>query len=453
MTRQNHLMRVLGLTFGLAAVVGSVIGQGILRSPGIVAQASGSETVLIGLWASGAVVALISALPYAELGAAMPNAGGPVLWVQRGFGRAAGVATAMSLLVLYVSSTALLCFVVGEFLVRLGVGGSTLGAGGLGFAVLVLFNLVNAAGTRAGGAAQIALSSAKGVVLLGLVIVLFAQPGASAAAAPAGIAVGGWMAFGTAILVIIGTYNGWADLVMYGEELEDPGRSFPRAMFGGIIGVAALYLLVNLALLHVMTPVEMARSDFAAADAAGGVFGARGDLVFTAFGALSVGAIANLGVMTTCRLVFAMARSGMLPHGLTRVSRLGTPIPAMLASSAFAAVFLVSGTYLALSATSVSLSQAMLAITAAAALALRVRSPDVPRPYRAPLQPWSLWLALGLNLALLGVFMVQDPFNALLGFALVGLLSAGALVAGKVTDPEAPPTSIIAGADAWQSPD
>lgn len=451
MTRQNHLMRVLGLTFGLAAVVGSVVGQGILRSPGIVAEASGSEAVLISLWVLGAVVALISALPYAELGAAMPNAGGPVLWVQRGFGRAAGVATAMSMLVLYVSSTALLCFVVGEFLVRLGVGGSTLGAGGLGFAVLVLFNLVNAAGTRAGGAAQVALSSAKGAVLLGLVVVLFAQPGASAAAAPA--AVGGWMAFGTAILVIIGTYNGWADLVMYGEEIENPGRSFPRAMFGGIIGVAALYLLVNLALLHVMTPVEIAGSDFAAADAAGGVFGARGDLVFTAFGALSVGAIANLGVMTTCRLVFAMARSGMLPHGLTRVSRLGTPIPAMLVSSAFAAAFLVSGSYLTLSATSVSLSQAMLAITAAAALALRVRSPEMPRPYRAPLQPWSLWVALALNLALLAVFIVRDPFNALLGFALVTLLSAGALVAGKVTDPEAAPTSIIAGANAWQSPD
>lgn len=448
MTQGNHLLRVLGLAFGLAAVVGSVVGQGILRSPGIVAQASGAEAVLIGLWALGAVVALVSALPFAELGAAMPNAGGPVLWAQRAFGRTAGVATAMAMLMLYVSSTALLCFVVGEFLVRLGVGGGALGAGGLGFAILILFNLVNAAGTRAGGATQVALSSAKGVVLIGLAIVLFAQPGETAAVAPAGVAVGGWMAFATAILVIIGTYNGWADLVMYGEEIENPGRAIPRAMFGGIIGVAALYLLVNLALLHVLSPAQMAVSDFAAADAAGGVFGARGDIVFTAFGALSVGAIANLSVMTTCRLVFAMARSGMLPQALTRVSRVGTPLPAMLASSAFAAAFLVSGTYLALSATSVSLSQAMLAMTAAAALALRERSPDMPRPYRAPFQPWSLWLALGLNLALLGVFVVQDPFNALLGFALVAVLAGGALLAGKVHDPVAELTESIAGAEA-----
>jgi APA family basic amino acid/polyamine antiporter len=299
MSQANHLIRVLGLAFGLAAVVGSVIGQGILRSPGIVAQASGSEAVLIGLWALGALVALVSALPFAELATAMPNAGGPVLWVQRAFGRVAGVATAMAMLVLYVSTTALLCFVVGEFLVRLGIGGGRLGASGMGFAVLVLFNAINAAGTRAGGAAQVGLSSAKGLILLGLVIVLFAQPAADAHAGPAQLPAGGWLAFGTAMLVIVGTYNGWADLVMYGEEIENPGRAIPRAMFGGIVGVAALYLLVNLALLHVLTPAALAGSEFAAADAAGGVFGSRGDMVFTAFGALSVGAIANLGVMTT----------------------------------------------------------------------------------------------------------------------------------------------------------
>lgn len=447
MAEGNHLLRVLGLTFGLAAVVGSVIGQGILRSPGIVAQASESEAVLIGLWALGAVLALVSALPFAELGAAMPTAGGPVPWSQKAFGRVAGVATAMAMLVLYLSSTALLCFVVGEFLVRLGVGGDRIGAGGLGFAVLVLFCLINAAGTRVSGVTQIALSSAKGMVLVGLVIVLFAQPGTSGAAGPAGVPAGGWIAFGTAMLVIIGTYNGWADLMMYGEEIENPGKSIPRAMFGGIVGVAVLYLLVNLALLHVMSPAAMAGSDFAAADATTDVFGTRAGLVFTAFGALSVGAIANLSVMTNSRLVFAMARGGMLPRGLSRVSRLGTPITAMLVSSAFAAAFLISGTYLALSATSVSLSQAMLVMTAAAALALRVRAPDLPRPYRAPFQPWSLWLALGLNLGLLGVFLAQDPFNALLGFALVAVLSAGALTFGKVTDLGSTPIDTLAGAE------
>ena len=82
-TQHNHLLRVLGLVFGLAAVVGSVVGQGILRSPGIVAQASGSPAVLIGLWALGPALSLLAALPFAELGAAIPRAGGAIAYAER----------------------------------------------------------------------------------------------------------------------------------------------------------------------------------------------------------------------------------------------------------------------------------------------------------------------------------------------------------------------------------
>lgn len=98
MKHKNHLLRVLGLAFGLAAVVGSVIGQGILRSPSIVAEASGSPAVLIGLWALGAGAALISAFAYAELGAAIPRAGGPIAFIDLAFGRGWGAIAAFSLL-------------------------------------------------------------------------------------------------------------------------------------------------------------------------------------------------------------------------------------------------------------------------------------------------------------------------------------------------------------------
>lgn len=427
----NRLLRVLGLTFGLAAVVGSVVGQGILRSPGIVAQASGSEAVLIALWVLGAMAALISAVPYAELAAALPSAGGPITYIERAFGRRAGITMALLIIVMFCSTTAMLCFVVGEYLVRLGLGGGELGPGLLGCLALILFNVVNSAGTRASSGLQVLLSTAKGVVLLGLVIVLFAQPGASPPEA-AGAVPGGWLAFGVAMLVIVGTYNGWADLVIYSEEMTDPGRMVPRALFGGIIGVAALYLLVNLAILHVLPAAEMAGSDFAAADAAGKLFGPHADTVFTAFGVLSVGALTNLGVMTTGRLVFAAARDGILPRVLAGVDRRGTPMAAMWSSSAFAAMFLFSGTYLALSATTVSLGQAIFVAVTAAAIVLRRREPDLPRPWRAPAFGLLVTLAIAINATLLAVFIAQDPWYALLGFVLVALLAGGYfLFAGK----------------------
>ena len=432
---QGHLLRVLGLAFGLAAVVGSVIGQGILRSPGIVAEASGSGLVIIGLWVLGAAISIVSAMPFAELGSAIPKAGGPYAYAVHAFGEKAGVAIAFSLLIAFITAEAQICFVVGEFLFRLGVGEGRLSPGVLALGALVLFCAVNASGTRVSGASQVVLSTLKGVVLLALVIVFFANPG-SPAQEQTVAAVGGWLPFATAMLLIISTYNGWADLVVYGEEIENPGRSIPRAMFGGIIGVAMLYLLVNLALLHVLSPAGMAGSDFAAADAAGQVFGARGDFVLTAFGVLSVGAICNLALMSTTRVAYAVARAGILPQTFVKVGRRGTPIRAMLLVAGLSAAFIASGTYLALSSAAVSINQFNLIVVSVCAIVLRRREPGLPRPYRMPLFPLMIGLGLVVNVALLAVFFAENPLYGLSGFALVGLLWGGYLLLARVTPHE-----------------
>lgn len=424
-TEQNHLLRVLGITFGLAAVVGSIVGQGILRSPGIVAQASESPAILIGFWVLGALIALISAIPFAELGAAIPSAGGGITFTERAFGRRVAIVMSIIIIISYVVLTAMLCFVVGEFLVRLGVGGGALSAGVLAMISLALFCLVNSLGTKVSGLTQIILSTAKGAVLIGLVVLLFAHPGAAPPTTAPQIAPGGLLGYGIAILMIVSAYNGWADLVVYGEEIDNPGRSIPRAMFGGIAGVAVLYLLVNFAFLHVLSPSQMAGSDLVAADAARKIFGSDGDTILTLFGVLSVGAIANLSVMTNSRLVFAAARNGILPRWLAMVDGRGSPISAMLGSSGTSALFLVSGTYLTLSSTGTALTQAFVVMVILAALALRRKEPGMLRPWRAPLPYVTLPLALAVNLALLIIFIAQDPWNALLGFVLVALLSGG----------------------------
>lgn len=430
--RSNHLLRVLGIAFGVAAVVGSVVGQGILRSPGIVAEASGSPAILIGLWALGAALSLIAALPFAELAAAIPCAGGGIAYAERAFGPRARVVVAFTLVLLMVSSQAMLAFVTGEFLVRLGVGAGRIGPGALATGLLVLIFGVNAIGTRLTAGLQIGLSSLKGAVLVGLVIVLFAQPAAAPDPLAAPAMASGWFGFGAAMLVIIGAYNGWGDLTMYGEEIANPGKAIPRALFGGILGVAALYLAVNLALLHTLTPTQMARSSFAAADAARGVFGDRGDTIFTLFGVLSVGAITSLGLMSTSRAVFATARAGILPRWFARVTERGTPMRALALSTAGSMAFLWSDAYLALSATSNTLSQCMFVIVALAALTLRRNEPDMPRPFRMPFYPLSIWLVLAFDLVLLAVFIVQDPTYSLLGMVLVTALSGGYLLIARV---------------------
>ncbi len=422
--QSGHLLRILGLGFGVAAVVGSVIGQGILRSPGVVAQATGSPILILGLWLAGGVIAVLAAFVFVELAAAIPHAGGLFAHIHRAFGRRIGLVAALALLFAGLSTVAMLSFVTGEFMVRLGVGAGALSAVHLGIAVTALFAVLNASGTRTSGASQVVLSSLKGAVLIALIVALFGAsvgvPPAPPTTDPAWLRAG-WLPLGTAMLVIISTYNGWWDLAFYGEEIDDPGRQIPRAMIGGILGVSAIYLLLNMAMLRVMTPDEMAGSNFVAADAAGTVFGARTDYLLTLFGVLSVGAIGNLQVMTTTRFVFALSRAQVLPKPLSIVASNGTPIWAMLFTAATGAVFILTGSYTALSSMSVSMMQGVVVLTLLAAIALRRKEPELHRPFRIPFYPWPVVASLLIAAILLVIFIVQDPWYALSGFALVAV--------------------------------
>ena len=232
----------------------------------------------------------------------------------------------------------------------------------------------------------------------------------------------GWLPIGTAILVIIGTYNGWWEVAFYGEEIQNPGKQIPRAMLWGIIGVTVLYLLINLAILQVMTPEQMAGSNFVAADAAGMVFGQNADYLLTIFGVLSVGAIGNLAMMTSTRFVFALARAPVMPARLSFVMRNGTPIWALFFVAATGAAFILTGSYNALASMSVSMGQTIVVLTLMSAIRLRQTEPDLHRPFRIPLYPYTVILALMIAIALMVIFVVQDPLWALSGFVLVAAI-------------------------------
>lgn len=425
MRDHTHLLRILGVIFGLAAVVGSVIGQGILRSPGVVANATGSPAIIIGLWVAGALVSCLLALPFIELSAAIPRAGGPFAFIHRAYGGKVSVVAMFAMMIGNFASMAYFAIVVGEFLVRLGVGGGEVSPILFGMAVLLICALLNATGTRASGFTQIMFSSLKGVVLLALVIALFASDGVVQQATDAAPLRQGWGAFGTAIVVVLTTYAGWWNVSAYGEEIENPGRAMPRALLGGIAGVAVIYLLINLAMLHVMTPDQMAGSELVAADAAGIVLGPQANFALTCFGVLSVGAIANLGLMTYTRLTFAAARAGIFPQALAHVSAGGTPLRAMMLVVVASALLLLTGSYLALVSLGETIFLPVMIAVSVAVITLRKKEPQLDRPWRVPFYPFSIHAGIFVTAALLVVYIAQDPFYSLAGFVLVGICWLG----------------------------
>ena len=441
--RGGSLLRILGVVFGIAAVVGGMVGQGILRTPGIVAGAVHSHELILALWLVGAALVAVSAFAYLELGTAIPRAGGPYDYAREAFGRTVGVITGWAAWLVIVTVAAFLAIVVGEFLHRLGVfTGASVSL--LAVGVLVLFWGVNWTSTRFCGDSQIAFSAFKGAALIALVLLLFAQPAAGAAGpVPASALSGavGVAAVATALRAIMNTYDGWQDVVYFGEELKDPSRTLPRSMMLGVGSVVVLYLLVNSALLHVLTPAQMAGSELPAADAAEIALGSAGGLALTIFGVISVAAIANVTIMKSARIAYALARAGHLPSALDQVASTGTPRVALTVSVALAAAFAASGTYDTVVAMNVAVGVAVVIVVNLAVVRLRRTAPDMPRPFRVPLYPFPIIIAVAVNLGLLAAFIYEDPVHSLAGFALLAVLGAGYWLAPRMMAQRRAPAS------------
>jgi len=413
----GELVRVLGIIFGLAAVVGGSIGQGILRSPGIVAAAVPEPGVILLLWLIGGCFSALGAVAYVELATALPHAGGPYVYARRAFGPAMGVTIGWSDWLNNLAAQGFLTVVLAEFLHRLGFL-TAIPIGVIAPAAIGIFFAVNWTNTRICGSSQVVGSALKGLGLILLVIALFA--GRSGSAPPpdfgggdvAVIGIGGII---VALRQIQNTYAGWNNCTYFCEEMHSPERCVPRAMFGGLALVTAIYFLVNLAVLHVLTPAQMAGSTLAAGDALKAVIGGWADVALTIFGLLSVGALTNLQMMFCSRIALAMARDRVLPSPLKKVAPGGTPRNGLIATALIAALLASSGSYEQLIAFSVAVGLLTDLVVSLSAIRLRRTEPALHRPWRAKAYPWSIAAAALLQAALLAAVTWEDPFHSLLG--------------------------------------
>lgn len=429
----SHLLRVLGVAFGIAAVVGGTIGQGILRSPGLVAGGVPDARLILLLWLLGGAFVAIDAMSTVELAASIRRTGGPYSFVTRAFGGFAGLLTGIADWLGYAGAIAFIAVVFGEYLHRLGIA-TGVPIGLLAVALIAVIGGIQALGTRIGGASQEIGSAIKALIFLALIVGLLVAPRGSPA--PAALDAGPLTLAGliVAIRSVLGTYLGWNQAAYYCEEVVDPGRSIVRATFCGIALVTAIYVAVNLALLAVLTPGEMAGSTLVAADAGARVFGPSADTIVTAISLISLVTILNLFMMTMPRLLFAIARDRGVPL-LSRVSANGSPQYATALMALVAALLATIGVYTILLAFAVWLITAVAVGVNLAAIVLRRREPGLERPYRMPLFPAPAILALLVNLAFLAAFLYESPALALQASALAIVMTGLVLVSTRRAAP------------------
>lgn len=421
----GQLLRVLGLGFGLATVVGGVIGAGILRQPGVVAGAIGDSLVIVSLWVIGALMAAVNAFTIVELGSSCPRAGGPYALVTRGLGPRPGALVGWADWFNGMSTLAFLAVAFAEFLQRAGLFADR-PLGLLAVLLILAAFILNWQGTRTNGLLQTLFCGAKGIALAGLLAVLLLAPTAPQPPAEAQGGAIGLAALAIAMRAIHNSYTGYQTPIYVGEELQRPEHNVARAVFGGLAVVAGLYVLINIALLLVLTPAEMAASPLALAEGAARALGPGGGVAVAAFGVLSVAASVNLRLMTHSRGAFAMARDGALPAPLARVAPGGSPRVALTLTMLGATVLAASGAYLALVAINAPLRILIEIALIVTLVRLRRTAPDLPRPFLMPLYPLPAILALLLNTALLAAVIWEDPANS--GIALAAIAAAGLFI-------------------------
>jgi APA family basic amino acid/polyamine antiporter len=394
----------LGLADCVFLVIGNMVGTGIFLTTGEVAKSLPSPWWILLAWLLGGLMALCGALCYAELGAAFPRAGGHYVYLREAYGPLVGFLDGwLSFLASFPCSIAFMAIGLAEYLRPFVPGlsadhvlaslqvfgfGLTLHGGHVtALVVVVALSAINCLGVRPGSVAQNLLTALKIGCLVGLVggglfsgAGLWSHFALAMPAKPLGSTI---TALGTALIGVSFAYYGWDAATYVAGEVKKPERNLPLSLALGTLVVVALYLAFNFVLLYALPVEEMAGAPNVASDAAARLVGGAAPGLISAVIIVCILGSLNATILVGPRLYYAMARDGLFFRRMARLDpRSRVPTGAILAQAAWTCLILITGTFGQILTYCVFVMLILSAATAAAVFVLRVRRPDLERPYR-----------------------------------------------------------------------
>lgn len=377
----------------------------------------------MGLWVAGGIYCFICSDIFSELGTAIPRSGGLYTFAQRGLGNFAGFLLGYTDAASICAANAALGIVVGEYLGVLvpGVAGHEVLVAAI---VILTLGALNWVGIRWGSTIQQVTTLIKTLAFLALIVACFlvTPPAASIAPAPPPFPTG--LAFATALLLavqgVVFTYDSYYYVIYSSEEIENPARVIPRAIFGTIGLIATIYILLNVAFLRLIPVGGMAGDKFVGGSAAAIIFGPRGDTVIRVLVMVSILGTINAYMVAAPRIFRSMAQDGLFARWALKVNPGGTPTIGLLVGTLASLAFLLTKTFertLAVGAFFIVLNY-MLAFLAY--FGLRKKEPALERPWRAR-HPWTGGIALAGTIVFLVAAVTTDTRNSLIALGVVVL--------------------------------
>ena len=302
-------------------MVSFVIGMGIFRTPVNVAKVSDTPFIFFFIWIAGGLVALCGALTYAEIGSRFPVTGGYYKIFSYAYHPSIAFAVNCIILISNAASMAAVALVGAEYISAVAFKDTTqLQTVQISIAIssIILFYAVNLLGLKMSARAQNILTIIKILMILLLITPLFFAdlPDQSAFVRSANVSAGLMeyvKAFGLGLVAVSFTYGGYQQVINFGEEVKNPSRNIPRAVFTGIFIIVLLYLSINYAYVKVIGFEQLKTSTNISAIMAGYIFGDAGGRIMSVLLFLSVLAYVNVVLMSNPRVMQAMSEEGVLP--------------------------------------------------------------------------------------------------------------------------------------------
>lgn len=442
------LLRALGPGAAIAVVVGNVIGSGIYVKPGAIARDAGDFRVILTAWIGGGLICLLGSLCMAELGAMLPKAGGLYVYLREAYGAPLAFLYGWTdfLFSRPASIGALTVIFVQTLFSLVDWPGSAARLLAVEIAVIAAMAWINVLGVIWGGRVQTLTTIAKAAFLAGVAALPFL-------ARSLGYAT--WQTanlasvvtpqrpdlssqFAAALLGVLWAYNGWEALGSVAEEIRDPQKNIPRALFGGLGILIVLYVSANVAYHLALPMAEIVRSgDHAAERMCESLLGPRGKTLMAVGLLLSTFSGINSNTLLGPRVSFAMGRDGVFFRSLGWVhSSYRTPAFAIVVQAAMSIGLVVASSVLVsaipsfgsttafdiLSEYVVFASSIFYMLAVLGVVILRRRRPDLPRPYRTLGYPIVPVIYAAFYVWFLVEVYRGEPVRANIG---LGLIAAG----------------------------
>ena len=424
MTKQSNLKRVLSLTDAIMINVGGILGSGIFMVPATVALYTLSSSLFFLVWIIGGIVSLFGALSVAELGAAMPKAGGQYVFLNKAYGplwgflygwTAVAVINTASIAAVAMAFSEYLgfFFVLSRFEIKV-----------IAILSIVILTIINIIDVKSGARFQnlftyTKISAISIVILLGLTLnggslnnfyPMIIDKSFFSLVGPLGLAM----------VAVLWTFDGWIFVTYVAGEVKDPGRNIPLSIILCMVIVLSIYLALNYVLVYVLGFDKMIGSELVMSDAASVFLGGKGAAIITVIILISLIGANNGFVLTSARINYAMSKDGLFfKQASTIHSKFKSPANALLMQCAWSSILTLTGTFNQLITYIIFASWIFYAMSAGAVIILRNKLPDLKRPYKTPLYPWIPIIFIFFAVFLTINTILEAPRDASIGSVLI----------------------------------